>query len=237
MVKSAPKLRIRRNRCTPLNAAWPSTSHTLPSIEASWTHRLRHVRRGAEKGTWLEVQVDETWIAAYRLESRFGYAVPVELRVIQGQISDVGRPLGTTQQGAPDTPITSRLLRDVTVKAHMDIAREVLAGESGERIETSKLWGFVRGGEDPPPSSGPKPKSDTHYAKLAARYVQLVNLGSTSPLVDLKRESDADGVPYSRDFFRDEIAEARRRGLLTKPPPGRAGGELTELARQLVKED
>jgi hypothetical protein len=40
---------------------------------------------------------------------------------------------------------------------------------------------------------------------------------------------------YAESTLEDSVKEARRRELLTKPITGRAGGELTDKAKQLLE--
>ena len=71
-------------------------------------------------------------------------------------------------------------------------------------------------------------RPDIFYAKLAARYLQLVETTS-SPTKHLAAEIHA-----SQSQARDLIYEARRRRLLTKTVRGRAGGRLTDKAKRLL---
>lgn len=71
-------------------------------------------------------------------------------------------------------------------------------------------------------------RPDIEYAQVAARYI--ARLGSGTPLKDLARE-----LHYSESQVRSLLNEARRKELLTKAPPGTAGGSLTEKAEQLLR--
>lgn len=210
----------------------------MPAIEGRWETRLRHEIRGGLEQTWFEVQVDERWLAAYRLMPEEGYAWPVELRLLPGRIDEPRRPAGQPSRGAEPAQITSSLLRELRVPEHMKLAREALGGEAGpERIEISGFWGFLKAEERPPSGAGRKAKPDQYYASLAVRYVGLVEGGSRQPFKELEEESQGRGTFYSVEFFQNEINEARRRGLLTSAGPGKAGGELTDKARRLLKQN
>ena len=208
----------------------------LPRIEGLWETRLRHESGGGVETTWFEVQVDEGWLAAYRLMPEKGYAWPVELRLLRGTIDDPHRIAGEPSLGAAPTQITARLLREVRVADHMKLAREALVGEGGQdHLAISALWGFLRADLKPPSGSGRRGKTDEDYARLAASYVEMVKGGSHSPLKMLAEQSEELGTFRSVEFFRNEVNEARRRGLLTSIEKGRAGGELTEKAHHLLR--
>jgi hypothetical protein len=193
--------------------------------------------RGGVLETWFEVQIRERWVVAYRLQPEKGYIWPTEMRLVSGRIDQPRRAPGESSPCSEPPQITSRLLRELRVANHMDLARDALAGDEAgpDRRAITDLWGFLRAEAKPPSKAGRKPKEDRYYALLAARYVELVDAGSRRPLKDLEEQSHERGAPYSKDFFRDEIHEARRRGLLTKVRPGEVGGELTQMARRLLR--
>jgi hypothetical protein len=78
------------------------------------------------------------------------------------------------------------------------------------------------------PRPGRRGRPDAFYARLAAQYVELLKTSST-PTKDL-----AETRNYSPSSTRDFLNQARTRGLLTRSAKGRAGGELTEKARELL---
>lgn len=77
------------------------------------------------------------------------------------------------------------------------------------------------------PRPGRRGRPDLVYAEAAAIYVASM----TKP-APLQATARALGIPEAR--ARSLLGEARRRGLLTQAPKGRAGGELTEKARRLL---
>lgn len=102
-----------------------------------------------------------------------------------------------------------------------------------------------------PRRPGRRGHSDRYYATAAAAYIAC--LGTRSPAVEaakaLSKAWKWDAAPGrlnqvkggsvdERDvrYVHGLISEARRRGLLTRPPRGRAGGELTEKGRQALNE-
>jgi hypothetical protein len=82
------------------------------------------------------------------------------------------------------------------------------------------------------PRPGGAGRSDIEYLLWADRYVKAIETNPTSPIKQMAAES---GV-YSESAIRAYVNKARVRGLLTTAPPGRAGGELTDKARDLLSQ-
>jgi hypothetical protein len=134
-------------------------------------------------------------------------------------------------------------LRDIPL---LDISREVLArvrtGESPSGWEIELSTGeTVRSPFTPPPPPrgwatnlakrpGRAGKPDLYYALFAVEYVQL--LDQPKPLIRLAKKRR-----LSPSQARSILYEARRRQLLTDPPvKGRAGGELTSEAIDILRQ-
>jgi len=75
-------------------------------------------------------------------------------------------------------------------------------------------------------------RDDLYFARLAARYAELVELGMRRPIPLLAAET---GLAPST--LTAAIRDARRTGFLTATPRGRAGGRLTAKARRLLDDD
>lgn len=75
---------------------------------------------------------------------------------------------------------------------------------------------------------GRKGRTDLDYARLAQRYVEL--LDSEAPVI----QTLSDELKLSNGTVRGLVWEARRRGVLSPSPPGRAGGQLTDKGRRLL---
>jgi hypothetical protein len=84
-----------------------------------------------------------------------------------------------------------------------------------------------------PQRVGRRGRPDRHYAALAKAYVDAVESGAAAPVDAVARRV---GKNWSHDRVRDALHRARQRGLLTKPPRGRAGGQLTDKALALLAE-
>lgn len=84
-------------------------------------------------------------------------------------------------------------------------------------------------------------RSDIYYAIWARAYVEWLRLGSKTPVKDLATAPPVAIAGYSsgekswsEGTIRDVLREARHRGLLTRSPAGRAGGELTPKCVSLL---
>lgn len=116
-------------------------------------------------------------------------------------------------------PLTARMLRRVPVGELQEVARASLA--SSATIHSRSEWGraFL---ETPRP--GRRGRSDRDYAEVAALYVMR---GHDVPAL-------AKELGYSPSQVRNMLYTARRRKLLTAAPRGRAGGSLTDKAKELL---
>lgn len=76
------------------------------------------------------------------------------------------------------------------------------------------------------PRPGRRGRDDRWYADLAKAYVDS---GSRTPVKDL-----SEGLNLSASQVRNLLHEARRRGLLTRSAKGKAGGVLTDSAKELL---
>jgi hypothetical protein len=90
-------------------------------------------------------------------------------------------------------------------------------------VDSARLAAFLVDGR------GRRKRTDEDFARLAWEYVLLVNEGDPSPAKTL---SDRHGG--SSAVWANRISEARRRGLLTAPEPGEAGGQLTDRGEELM---
>jgi transposase-like protein len=141
-------------------------------------------------------------------------------------------PLPTTKDVAdadgprPETPVSTRLLRELPLGAMAEELRRYLREHEGTRRLDPRLARQLEA------SPGRRGRPDEVYAEVAAAYVDLVESGTTtSPVKAL-----AEQYGYSVSAVNNWVAEARNRGLLSRSPRGKAGGHLTERARQLLDE-
>jgi hypothetical protein len=85
-------------------------------------------------------------------------------------------------------------------------------------------------------------RTDSFYLVWAEAYVERLAAGSRRPVMDLAEHPPRPIRGYvsnesevSAATVRDFIHQARERGLLTRSPAGRPGGELTPKARRMLK--
>lgn len=214
--------------------ACPNCKHALP----------RHVVREA----WVEVPIADGWVAAYRVQVRDQLPVVTEVRVIPD------KHLGTGTHGDWDHEVDSvpagglpgSALRRLRVGDAIRLFKELERGweeEFGiEMVDPIfRRHGFRSDGEvgQRPGRAG---RPDEFYARWAEAYVDLLAKGSRSPIKDLAAHPpvkiewfDPSRAAESRATVGAIIQEARQRKLLTKPPPGKAGGELTTKGARLSR--
>jgi hypothetical protein len=83
------------------------------------------------------------------------------------------------------------------------------------------------------PIPGRPGRDDLFYAQWAQRYVRALQAAPHSPIAHLVATSDNPGT--TSDEIRARVRRARERELLTPAPKGRAGGELTDKATELLR--
>jgi hypothetical protein len=127
----------------------------------------------------------------------------------------------------PAGGITRVLLRDVQVAA---LPRLLAAS-----LPRGALAALTAGGPSDAPAwltegrrTGRRGRDSRFYAHWAALYVDRAATTET-PVAAL-----SDEMHISVETIRGYLGQARRRKLLTDPPPGRAGGSLTPKARQIL---
>jgi hypothetical protein len=198
---------------------------------------------------WIMLPLDEDWDSYVRFESQAGHPVVAELRVLprvdtRGVLSHHdehgNRWIDVTLGATPDVPIpegglTSRALRGV----HLGRALELAYSHLDEWFKREQRYSpehrlpiaFTEDAAGVPRRPGRKGRDDSFYVAVAAAYVDALGEGSRKPVVDAALKlSEAWGGVYEPDYVRDLLHGARQRGLLTRPPKGRAGGELTGKA-------
>ncbi|MFN8019841.1 MAG: hypothetical protein U0P45_17235 [Acidimicrobiales bacterium] len=85
------------------------------------------------------------------------------------------------------------------------------------------------------PRVGRGRRPDRPYAEVAARYVAALEADPRAPIRHmLETEGIEAGGIETESSLRAKLNKARVRGLLTKAPAGKPGGELTDKARRLL---
>jgi hypothetical protein len=78
-------------------------------------------------------------------------------------------------------------------------------------------------------------RPDVFYAEWAERYVAALEVAPSRPIAHMVERAAARGEFWTDKQVRAYLNRARNRGLLTSPEPGRAGGEMTAEAVQMLK--
>jgi hypothetical protein len=140
--------------------------------------------------------------------------------------SDAHRPAGV--------PLSARLLHDLPAGQIIAAARSYLAeaassappGDSPDLAAARQH--FAAALRERP---GRRGRTDLEYAKVAREYADLVAAGDEGPVLTLAKRLIA-----AESTIRNQLTEARKRGLLTSTRPGRAGGRLTARATRILKD-
>jgi hypothetical protein len=202
---------------------------------------------------WLEVSLGRRlgrifvgeWTAAFRLAVQNGQVVVAELRLFpfEGAKTDLDLQQGAagTWSGeilgmkahVPRGGITARLLRRIPFNRIREVVERCVkfaVKEYGSAIVGLPFSDWK--GKTIPEETRRRGRPgwpDHFYARLARRYATLVRKGRANPVAEL---SKALHIPHPQ--IRDAIKRAREKGFLTEGLPGRAGGELTPKASELL---
>lgn len=193
--------------------------------------------------TWLEQPIDDRWTACFRLAIQDDQPIISELRVIPSEtrweefpdahyypaewgVEDIG-----PDARVPTGGITSQLIRRIpfgALDSLPDIVGWVLSHHPEEDDTLAGVGLTVGiGGKRP----GPKGPTDTELAELARDYLEAVLAGEKSPIKLLATKRG-----YSTHTISAQLARARDKGLLMRPPKaGKAGGRLTRRAIELIE--
>ena len=130
----------------------------------------------------------------------------------------------------PPGGLPMKQLRKLTAHAIASAAREVFEQERADpewRATIDHWWGYL-GQPVAQRRPGRNPKPDEYYATWVAEYVAEGGVRDATARVAARHPG------YTADDVRQLLNKARKRGLLTAAPPGRAGGEMTEKCRALL---
>jgi hypothetical protein len=157
-----------------------------------------------------------------------GFAVESDSKV---GVDPTKWPDGRARHHAGGATVTARWLRGLPIAEIQAAARAgyvdrlAWCGPWGEAIAERWATAFA---EIPRP--GRRGRDDRAYAEMAALYVEELATNPRSAVKTLALR-----LSYADSQVRSILSEARRRGLLTRPPRGRAGGELTSGALELLR--
>jgi hypothetical protein len=122
--------------------------------------------------------------------------------------------------------ITTAVLREVPVAKMLRRARAALNDAASAGLIAAGSAEAFREHRRP----GRRGRSDLDYAQFAASYVEWCGRSKT-PVKDMAAAEALD-----ESTVRNVLYQARERGLLSSSGRGRAGGALSEKAKQLIRE-
>lgn len=134
-----------------------------------------------------------------------------------------------------DLSIGARTMREIPWGELVTVARPFLRAEAELRLDVMAQRGDhglaqiqERALREPGRRPGRRGHADEHFAQLAVAYEEWQR--ANKPLAAL-----AEQFSYSESGLRAAIATARRKGFLTPTQRGRAGGEATNKAKELLR--
>lgn len=193
---------------------------------------------------WWRQRVDQNWLAYYRLIPQAGGPVVAEVRLFPYEAGALGGEWSGSRGQDPVVPpggLPARVLRAVNagtpVSALTRRQRADLLRAEPPGTLTFGLWGrlgFTKEDLLQERPRGRAPIPDAFLVRFAAVYAEIVAAGGDrahKPVVYAAAD-----LGYSAVYVRDLVRLARKRGLLTPTPKGRAGGTLTPYAIRLLEE-
>lgn len=202
---------------------------------------------------WMVHPLNAEWAAAYRFVVHGRDLVPAEMRIYPREPGwDEGEWSGTVagyRAAVPAGGLTAAIARqgadfgDRMLERH-DIIKWMAVGEikmaraaglhRNDLFGEDGLWGELGIRDVPRRTKTPHRRIAAHvrYARRAAVYVAAIQSGDTAPLRTVARR-----FRITRAAARDIIKQARANDLLLpkRPRAGRAEGELTAYARELLE--
>jgi hypothetical protein len=186
----------------------------------------------------LEIEFAEGWMAVEWYERQQGRAVVARLLICPApprrQVRNKRTPgEPPTDAVVPTGGVTARLLRQVKVGKYAALAVDDLRAWIEEKFGADALRRLdahtVRPSRRQPPKPRTERNGDVYYAELARDYSLLCERGISQPTKEL---GTMRGLPLVR--IRSHLHLARANGFLTATSRGRAGGELTTRAREVL---
>jgi hypothetical protein len=174
---------------------------------------------------------DQGHPTTFTTETSDGYVIAVTLQQnTDGLIVCTGLNIDSVdKQKVPNKVINSRFFQLLGFGEILKSAREAYEDWAAILIDVyqemesereTKEWGYP----------GPAGHPDAKYAHLAFLYVSLVSKGKENPIDQLAQHMNCD-----RETASSRVAEARNRGLLTRPKQTTVGGKLTSKAEKLIE--
>lgn len=159
------------------------------------------------------------WTVGAEIDDSSGVAAIVGMTLRRKDHPDVGTRLGgplVADSGLTSAVVRSVSLTELVTQANFHLHITQLAEGAASRL----LRDPQKGRQNP----------DIYYAVWASRYADAT-VASRSPIADLAKTHEME-----RTQVRDLIHECRARGFLPPSRPGRAGGQLTPRALEVLRE-
>jgi hypothetical protein len=190
--------------------------------------RFEKFRWDTPGGVTVTENLHAGWAADYQFAPQGGYPVLTEVRVY------------SKKDAVAAGGVTGRLLRDLRVTDAENFARKEIRRVLEPRkkdvgtLRVPPPWVAQRAGYGAdavrePRRPGRRGHGDRYYAEIAADYAEEAEGNPHA----VKAVAERRGVEPR--YIRDVLSQARDRGLLTRPPKGRAGGRPTEQAYALLR--
>jgi len=203
--------------------------------------------RTVDEPAWLEHDLNSSWTVAYRLGAQHGRPVIAEIRVLPWDPGGPGAETSTVRQ-VPVGGISARMLRRIRTEEALDVLRQfegaitkLLESSSPSDVGPAAASAIRLRSQGMETLDGGKPRgrpplSDVYLARLAQRYVQLLDEGERRPIPAVRHWLTLQGEPSSESTVRDQLNKAVTRGILDRPScsQGRATGVLTTKAVTLL---
>lgn len=202
----------------------------MPSINDPWLSNFerRELLRAGEPSYWIEVgeRDEELFCFEGRHPVDPAWRFVAKVDTSSDELPLVYLSLDPATLSPPSSGLTTETLRNVRTGDLHATARQWLALPPavgpGLRVDRDALGH--------PRRPGRRGRPDVFYAQWAARYVrELVRGGDVIERLARRHH-------FSTGTVRHFLQVARERDLLTKAPPGRAGGQLTEKAISLLRD-
>jgi len=193
---------------------------------------------------WVEQRLGEGWIAAFRILTESGRPIVAEVRVFPDEPRHGAGQWSAEKKGvtakAPQGGVPANVLRRIRLGDVYEMLGDAIRDrnpDSAEWFILTRHMGFKEEATKAPRHPGRRGRPDIFYAKLAQDYVTLLAQGERHPVRVLAQDlrSGKKGNEWWTDeTLRQLLVEARRRGLLSPAPSGRAGGHLTAKSKRML---
>jgi len=177
--------------------------------------------------TRLRLEVIDGEIEMTQLEQR---RLPASPAILLG--SDEGEPVVIAEiaDAVQRKPLSSQLLRKVGFGDAADEAKQLLTDD----VVLKRFLGD--GWSRPPVRAGRSQRSPHFHARWANRYVWALGHDQRRPVTFIVKADRDAGVMRTEAEVRGQVNRARPRFLTRSELPGKAGGQLTDESKVLLRQ-